>query len=185
MIKRTWILCTLLAACLLGGVVPAWAQSPESATGGDQRLTVGGDINATYLGYGKRWIGGAGASLDANLTWRLGVEGEANFTFYRAQSDTHATTYLLGPRYQLNAVGSSDRYRPYVKFLIGDGEFNFPYNYGHGSYFVMAPGGGVDYRVNDRFRLRLIDFEYQYWPQFTFGAVSNYSFTTGVRYSIP
>ncbi len=185
MMKRTWILCALLLGGLFGGLLPARAQSPEAAIGGDQRLTVGGDVNATYLGYGKRWIGGAGASVDANFNWRLGVEGEANFTFYREQADTHATTYLVGPRYQLNALGSRYRYRPYVKFLVGDGEFNFPYNYGHGSYFVMAPGAGIDYRLGYHWRLRLVDFEYQYWPQFSFGAVSNYSFTTGVRYNIP
>ncbi|MGC2635949.1 MAG: outer membrane beta-barrel protein [Acidobacteriaceae bacterium] len=184
MIQRTVFPCALLLALLLGGSVQARAQSPEASTGGEERITVGGDINATYLGYGKRWIGGAGASVDANWNWRLGIEGESNFTVYREFANTHATTYLAGPRYQLNALGSSYRYRPYVKALIGVGQFNFPYNYGHGSYFVVAPGAGVDYRLNYRWRLRLVDFEYQYWPQFSFGATQNYAITTGIRYNI-
>ena len=182
--KHTIVLCALLLAFLFGGIGRARAQSPEAATGGDERLTVGGDINGTYLGYGKRWIGGAGASFDANFNWRLGVEGESNFTFYRVFANTHSTTYLGGPRYQLNALGANYRYRPYVKFLAGLGQFNFPYNYGHGSYFVIAPGAGMDYRLNYHWRLRLVDFEYQYWPQFSFGASETYAITTGLRYNI-
>lgn len=183
MMKRTVIPCALLLL-LVGFAAQARAQSQESATGGDQRVTVGGNINATYLGYGKRWIGGGGASVEANLNWRWGVEGETNFTFYRQFADTHATTYLGGLRYQFRALGSSYRYRPYAKILAGVGEFNFPYNYGHGSYFVYAPGAGLDYRLNYHWRLRLVDFEYQAWPQFSFGSTQNYAITTGVRYNI-
>lgn len=188
MMKRTLGICALLLAGLFAGA-HACAQSPESASGGDARLTVGGDINATYLGYGKRWIGGGGGSVDANMNWRWGLEGESNFTFYRAYADTHSTTFLGGPRYQLNAFGSDYRYRPYVKILAGVGQFNFPYNYGHGSYFVYAPGAGVDYRLSYHWRLRLFDFEAQEWPQFSFDGVhtynlANYTLTTGVRYNI-
>src|SRR6202041_2833155 len=79
---RTLSCCAALLACLAGGAAAAHAQSQESVVGGGERLTAGGDINANYLGYGKLWIGGAGASVDANVNWRLGLEGEANFTFY-------------------------------------------------------------------------------------------------------
>jgi hypothetical protein len=30
-------------------------------------------------------------------------------------------------------------------------------------------------------RLRLIDGEYQYWPQFTFGPLSSYGISAGLR----
>ena len=181
--KRTTRLAALLLACFCGGSVLAHAQSQESAIGGEQRLSVGGDINATYLDYGKRWIGGAGVSVDAGMGRHLGLEGEGNFTFYREAYNFHTTTYLGGPRYQLNGLGSSYRLHPYAKFLVGVGEFSLG-AYGHGSYFVMAPGAGVDYRVSDRWRLRLVDFEYQDWPQFSFGATQTYAITTGVRYNI-
>jgi hypothetical protein len=184
MTKRTLFPCALLLGILLGGVSMARAQSPESSYGADQRITVGADINGTYLDYGKRWIGGAGGSVDANLNWRLGIEGEGNVTFFRQFANTHETTYLAGPRYQFNALGSSYRYRPYVKFLIGVEQFNFPYNYATGNYFVMAPGAGIDYRLSYHWRLRLVDFEYQYAPQFSFGATSNFGITTGIRYNI-
>jgi hypothetical protein len=184
MTRLKCILFALLLACLIGNPGKARAQSQESAVGGEQYLSVGGNVNGTYLGYGKRWLGGAGASVDIGINPWIGAEGEANFTFYRQFANTHATTYLAGPRYTFGSMGSSYRFRPYAKCLIGVGYFNFPYNYGHGSYFVLAPGGGVDYRLTYRFRLRLADFEYQYWPQFSFGATQNYAITTGVRYII-
>lgn len=184
MMHGKWFPCALLLAFGLGGVLQARAQSPESVIGAEQHLTVGGDVNGTWLGYGKRWIGGAGVNVDATINRHLGAEGEANFTFYRAYEFTHTTTYMGGPRYQFNAMGSSYRLRPYAKFLVGVGQYNFPYNYGHGSYFVIAPGGGVNYRLNYRWDLRLVDFEYQYPLQFSFGATQNYVITTGVRYTI-
>jgi hypothetical protein len=184
MTQRKWIFCALLLAFLSGGLAKARAQSQESAIGGEQGMSVGGTINGTYLGYGKRWIGGAGASVDIGWNTRLGAEGEANFTFYRQFANTHSTTYLGGPRYTFHVLGSGLRFRPYAKCLVGVGDFNFPYNYGHGSYFVVAPGGGVDYRLTYRLRIRVADFEYQYWPQFSFGSTQNYAITTGFRYVI-
>lgn len=183
MMKRTSLFCALLLACLFGGTVLAHAQSPEATIGGEQRLTVGGDINATYLGYGKRWIGGAGVSVDAGMGRHIGLEGESNFTFYHEAYNIHTTTYMGGPRYQFNGLGSSYRFRPYAKFLVGVGEFSLG-AYGHDNTFVMAPGAGVDYHINYRWRLRLVDFEYQAWPQFAFGSTQNYAITTGIRYTV-
>lgn len=174
----------VLLAGSLAGLGTAHAQSPESATGGEPALSAGALVSGNYLDYGKRWLGGGGAFVDATINWRLGIEAEANWAILHQQSQTHANTWLIGPRYQLNAMGSNYRYQPYVKFLIGDGRFNFPYNYAYGNYFVMAPGAGVDYRLNYRLRIRLADFEYQYWPEFTYGATSNLSISAGVRYRI-
>ena len=51
---------------------------------------------------------------------------------------------------------------------------------GRGSYFVMARGGSIDYRLN-HWRLRLVDFEYEYPLQFSLGGNAVTSITTGVR----
>lgn len=182
--QRRLFTLTLLLACLAAGRKPAQAQNPESAVGGNQGITVGGFISANHLEYGNRWLGGAGALVDLNLNWRFAVEGEANWARYHQVAGTHATTWLIGPRYQLSAMGRNDQYRPYVKFLIGDGNFNFPYNAGYGNYLVLAPGAGLDYRINRRFRLRLVDFEYQDWPNFSYGSTANVAISTGVRYNL-
>jgi len=179
---RTWTTCALLllsfAAC-----GKARAQSPESATGGEGGMTIGGDFSAVHLQYGQHWVYGASASVDASMGWHYGIEGETTWNRWHEQSNTYSTTYLIGPRYQLNALGNY-RYRPYIKFLAGYGQFNFPYNYAYGTYFVMAPGAGVDYRLTSRLRLRLIDAEYQYWPGFTYGAMSNLAVSSGIRWRI-
>jgi len=75
------------------------------------------------------------------------------------------------------------RLQPYVKGLGGMGKFNFTHGYAQGSYFVVAGGGVADYRLSPRWSARA-DFEYQYWPQFTFGAMSSGGVTLGVRYLI-
>ncbi|MGA8163116.1 MAG: outer membrane beta-barrel protein [Acidobacteriaceae bacterium] len=181
--KYAGLLCSLLFAGLLFAAPKAHAQSPESAIGDWSSLSVGGTFSATRLQYGQHWLEGGGVFVDGNFNWRFGVEGEANWAVLHQMSNTHAETYLVGPRYQMNAIGNY-RFRPYAKFLAGDGEFNFPYNYAHGSYFVMASGGGLDYRLNSRFRIRLIDAEYQYWPGFTYGSQTNLSVSVGVRYRI-
>lgn len=179
----TGFLCSLLIAGLWLGTANARAQSPESATGDWSSLAVGGTFSATRLQYGQHWLEGGSVFADGNFNWRFGVEGEANWAVLHQMSDTHASTYLVGPRYQMNAIGNG-RYRPYAKFMVGDGSFNFAYNYAHGNYLVMAPGGGVDYWLNSRIRLRLIDAEYQYWPGFTYGSQTNLSVSVGVRYRI-
>lgn len=180
---RPFRLLCLTALCLVVAALPAFAQSPEAAKFGEQSLAAGGFFNATHLQYGNHWVLGAGAFVDANITWRYGIEGEATWTRWHQQSDTHANTWLIGPRYRFPAIGGY-RFEPYAKFLIGDGRFNFPYNYGYGNYLVMAPGGGVDYHWKRRFDVRLCDVEYQIWHDFSFGSNTDFSVSAGIRYHI-
>lgn len=169
----------LLAACLAlaraasGQVVPA-------ADAGGLMLSAGATASGYYLQYGERKMIGVTGFVDADTRRRLGIEGEARWLVFRQTDDVHASTYAIGPRYRMN-IG---RFQPYAKGLVGFGEFTFPYNYAHGSYLVVAPGGGVDFRLNRRIHLRLADFEYQYWPQFTFGAISPFGVSSGIRVRI-
>lgn len=177
--QRFAFACLLLAAAF--GVSAARAQSPESTTGGTGGLAAGGSFSAVHFQYGQHWVYGAAGFVDANLTWHYGVEGEGNWSRWHTQEDTWATTYLIGPRYTLPAI-LSNRFRPYAKFLIGDGHINLPI--GNGDFFVMAPGAGIDYHYRGRFDIRVCDFEYQYWPNFTFGSNTNLSVSAGIRYRI-
>ena len=184
MMERRRVGLALVTVLLLAWGCSARAQSPESAVGDWSSLSVGGSFNASRIQYGQRWLLGGTGFVDANFTWRYGIEGETNWEVLRQFEQTHATTYLLGPRFQLAGMGDNAQWRPYVKFLVGDGYFNFPYHYATGNYFVMAPGGGIDYRLNSRIRLRVADVEYQYWPGFTYGSMTDLSVSTGVRYRI-
>jgi hypothetical protein len=123
---------------------------------------------------------GIAGFADVDTRHNIGIEGEARWLEFHQIANVHTETYSIGPRYHMN-VG---RFQPYAKALVGLGEFNFPYNYEHGSYLVVAPGGGVDFTLNHRIRIRVADFEYQIWPQFTYGSMYSYGVSSGLRIRI-
>src|ERR1700712_2828921 len=106
-----------------------------AGTGPGSLVTVGATVSGYNIDYGKRDLGGASVYADFNLTWRLGIEGEARLLRYNQEADTHLSTYLVGPRVSFG----KHRFNPYGKLLVGLGRFNFPYDYATGSYFVIAP----------------------------------------------
>jgi opacity protein-like surface antigen len=172
-------MCALMAVFMLIPGRNAIAQSRESATAGRAFVWVGGGASVYHLQYGNVENIGLTGYVDADSARRFGVEAEGRWLDYHQSHNIHAETYLAGLRYHFD-VG---RFQPYVKGLAGLGRFNFSYNYAYGRYFVLAPGGGIDYRLSERWSARA-DFEYQYWPQFTFGAMSSPGATVGVRYLI-
>ena len=169
----------LLGACL-AGARPLSGQVAPSAEAGNARLTVGATATGYSLEYGARRMLGVAAIADADTNRRIGIEGEAQWLIFHQTANVHTTTYLIGPRYHLNF----GRLQPYAKGLVGFGRFNYPYNQGQDKDLVIAPGGGVDFRLTRRVRLRLADFEYQYWPQFHYGALSSYGISSGIRVRI-
>ncbi len=176
----------LLAICLGLGLT-AHGQSAPHADAGGIRLSAGGTASGYDLGYGDVKVLGASAFVDVDTLRHLGFEGEARWLkFHWKISDTgpgadeNATTYMAGVRYS-RYYG---RFQPYVKGLAGIGQFNYPYNYAKETDLVVAPGGGVDYRLTNRIRWRAADFEYQIWPQFNFGRMSSFGVSTGLRVKI-
>jgi hypothetical protein len=171
--------CLVVALVALLWGVHASAQSRESATAGRTFVWVGGGVSDYYLQYGGSKIVGVTGFVDADTRRKLGIEAEGRWLDYRQTHNIHAETYLAGPRYHFNV----NRVQPYVKGLAGLGKFNFPYNYATGKYFVIGAGGGADYFITPRLSVRG-DFEYQYWPQFTFGAMSAGGVSVNLRYLI-
>ena len=172
-------LCLVLSVVVLMPGQVAWSQSSEDANAGARFIWVGGGVSGYYLQYGALKNLGITGYVDMDSVRKLGMETEGRWLELHQTNNIHAETYLAGPRYHFNL----GRFQPYVKGLSGLGEFNFTYNYAHGRYFVIAPGGGFDYRVNRRLTVRT-DFEYQYWPQFTFGPMSAGGASVGIRYLI-
>ncbi len=173
--RTIWIgfLLVVLAAVCHG-------QARYAGTGPGSLITVGSTVSGYKLDYGHRDLGGTGVFVDLNPSWRYGIEGEFTSLRYHNVAGAHPTTYLVGPRVSLRP----HRLDPYVKVLVGLGRFSFPYGYATGNYFVIAPGAGLDYRLNERVRVRLADFEYQDWPQFTYGALHPYGVSVGFSVSL-
>ena len=173
----------LLATLLLGflfGLQESSAQAFPTATAPGAYISVGGTYSFFQSDYGQHKLGGAGAFVDINPRKQVGIEAEGRWLQQNKLADTTETTYLIGPRIQIRR----GRFSPYVKTLVGLGHFNFPYNFAQGNYFVIAPGAGVDFNVNEKLKIRLIDVEYQQWPNYTFGTLSPYGVSFGFSYRI-
>jgi hypothetical protein len=174
--KSPLLLALAFIVTVIAGERGAVAQSAESANAGRALVSVGVAASGYTLGYGDRRIIGMAAWIDADTIRRFGFETEMRRLEYHQTANVHAETYLTGVRYHVNL----SRTQPYVKVLGGYGHFNFPYNYAKGSYFVIAGGGGVDYRLSHRWTVRA-DVEYQSWPQFTYGPMNSIGANVGIR----
>jgi len=170
----------VFGATLLTPGLAAHAQAVQSADRGGMRLSAGGTASGYSLGYGDQKLVGVTAFVDVDGRQHLGAEGEARWLVFHQSNQEHATTYLAGPRYSMYY----GRFQPYVKGLVGFGQFNYPYDLGRDNCLVVAPGGGVDFRLTRRIRLRAVDFEYQFWPQFHYGQMSSYGLSSGIRIKI-
>lgn len=168
----------VLFALSLLAIPTALAQVVPAADVGGFSVFAGGAASAATLQYGQRKMLGVSAVVDVESWRRLGLEGEARWLVFHSTAQVNAATWLAGPRYRVHLGG---KFQVYAKVLAGVGEFNFPYNDAHGRYLVIAPGGGVDFALSPRVRLRLADCEFQDWPQFTFGPMSSLGIGSGVR----
>ena len=172
----------LLLVILIGSIGPRLSRA-QVVSAGDQG---GASLSAGVLGsgytlqYGQRKMAGIAGFVDFDTKRRLGIEAEGRWLEYFQTANVHAETYSIGGRYHFD-VG---RFQPYAKGLVGLGDFNFPYNYAHGRYFVVTAGGGLDFRWTHRIYIRAVDFEYQDWPNFTFGNMNSFGVNAGLRVRI-
>jgi hypothetical protein len=168
-----------LFALLLGAATAVHGQTLPSGWQEGLSLSAGGTASGYYLGYDHQKIVGPAMFVDADTKYRLGVEGEARFLRFPQNQSVRNNTWLVGARFSV--LRFDRRIFPYAKTMIGFTQFNFPYSYAKGDYLVIAPGGGIDYGVTPRVRLRIIDAEYQIWPQFSYTSIPSWGISTGVR----
>ena len=155
----------------------AQAQADPSGDQGGLGIFAGATGTGSYVQYGERKMFGVTGFVDADGRKRLGIEAEGQWVEFHQSSDVHIETYSIGARYHF----IEGRFQPYVKGLAGFGDFNFPYNLATGRFLVVTGGGGLDIRLSRRIYIRAVDFEYQTWPQFTFGTMTTLNASAGVR----
>jgi len=171
----------VLTLPLLAGLNQAGAQAVYTATGPGTYVSVGVTASAFQQDYGHHYIGGLTLFANANLTRHFGVEAEFRDLVAHTQEDVKERTYLAGVRYSV----LTRTWRPYLKLLAGRGDLDFPFHYAKGSYFVIAPGAGLDLHIpNTRLSFRAVDVEYQLWPQFTFGELHPYGVSSGLSFQV-
>jgi hypothetical protein len=173
---RRLLSCMAVAFCLSFLKTVAHGQALPAATGPGSYTDVGITGSYVNLNYGQRWVGGGSIYVDANLYHRYGAEFQYQTFRYNQQEGARQTTYLAGPRVSFRDYGLV----PYADVLVGRGDFDFAYGYAKGTYFVYAPGAGLDYDLTRNIKLRLINVQYQMWPQFTFGNLHPYGASVGI-----
>jgi hypothetical protein len=156
------------------------AQVQPAGDKGGLIVSAGGMGSGYYLQYGQRKMAGIAAFVDADSKRRFGIEAEGRWLEYHQTENVHAETFSVGGRYHFDM----GRFSPYAKGLVGFGDFNFPYNYASGRYLVVTAGGGLDFHWKQRITVRAVDFEYQDWPNFTFGNMNSFGVNAGLRVRI-
>jgi hypothetical protein len=158
----------------------ATAQAAPTATGPGSTIVAGGGASLFNSPYGQRDLGGGFIFADIQPHWRFGVELEARYLRLHTSEDASEKNYLAGPRLLLR----SSQWQPYAKFLIGDGHIDLPFQYAHGDFLTLVPGGGLDLEMNDYINVRVIDLEYQLWREFPFGSMNPYGISAGVSFRL-
>jgi hypothetical protein len=175
------------AFIVLAMATHASAQVLPTADAGGYGLSVGATGSGEYVQYGSRKMIAVSPFVDIDTRRNLGIEAEAHFVQFRQTQDLRFSVYSIGVRYRLHPLL---HLQPYAKGLVGIGDFNFPYNYANGRYLVVTGGGGFDYRLNNRIHFRVLDAEWQYWPEFGCGAsggcgaMSSIGASAGLRVNI-
>jgi hypothetical protein len=155
---------TLFSVFLFAVTVSSHAQVEPAATKDTFSVSAGGlgsMFQPDYAGEGiaqtsPNRLYGVGAYGDVRFSHWVQIEAEARWLRFNEYLGIDENTYLLGPRIPIcNFHGLA----PYGKVLVGVGSGSFL----NGNSFVVAYGGGVDYKLSSRFTLRAFDFEYQQW----------------------
>jgi hypothetical protein len=175
--------CITLAILALFAVLPALrAQANPTAI---QRGTIQAGVGYLYLNndYTERKNGGLTLWGDYDFAqvskFRIGVDATLNFGGIRSPDDIGENTYLVGPRFNYRR----HKVELFAKALIGSGTISNQDNNTSSSFTVYSFGGGVDYRIQPRFKIRA-EGEQQLWPSFQPSGLSPFAVSVGVLYVI-
>lgn len=169
----------------------ARAQTVYHATQSTGMLSAGAGFSNFSLDWGPgRRMDGITAWVDWKLPLQprvlqhLGIEIEGREIDFDRPAEVKGMrqeTGLGGVTYNLPTW---HRFHPYAKYLLGIGGVYFDPGqpYSHDTRTVLAPGGGVDFRLNYRWDVRA-DYEYQFWRHLFRGHDLNPNgVTVGVAY---
>lgn len=140
----------ILIAVALFAAAPAMAQGTVPKT----EFFVGYEYE--HLNPLGRGCHGLALNLAYNVYDWLGGVGDFGFCKETgAGSGLHDFNYLFGPRVTYRSYG---KLNPFGQLLLGGQHLGG--NGGSANSFALTLGGGVDYKYNDRFAIRLIQVEY-------------------------
>ena len=166
----------LALAFLLGGTPALCAQAiPTASRVGDAQIGIG--YSAAKPDYVQQTFQGFTAYGDFDFTRHLGVEAEFHQVFSTNGDRSFERTYEIGGRY-FRTYGPLI---PYVKAMIGRGDFNYPFGHTELGYNMFAGGAGADFSLGSYLRVRG-EYEFQKWTSFPNGGFTPQIVTIGVAY---
>ena len=166
----------LLAFLLLGGAWNVLAQAlPTSSRAGDLQLGVG--YSTAKPDYTQHAFQGFSAYGDFMFRPHLGVEAEFHQVNSTNGDQSYQRTYEIGGRY----LHTYRPLAPYVKAMIGRGEYNYPEGLTKPGYVLYAGGAGVDFIFGSHLRIRG-EYEFQKWTSFPHWGLTPQIVTFGVAY---
>jgi hypothetical protein len=193
MTKRSFVF--FAAFCLfVSGSFRAHAQVAPSARRSQFTITagaIGSAFQPDYGGSGIETAGtaphvlvGPGAYVDFGVGRWLRFEAEGRWLRFNQFNQVYEDNYMIGPRIPILSR-EHHRMTPYAKALAGWSKMNFVDSFAYGRFTDVAVGGGVDYRVSNRLSVRLLDFEYQFWPNWVNDTtLQPYGASIGLGYKI-
>lgn len=189
LLKR--LILPLFVALLATAGLSARAQVSPSGYGRQFSITAGAMASGFQPDYqgglvaqtAPNYIYGPGVYVDLKFTHWIQAEAEGRWLRFNQLDNINESNYLIGPRLPFTRLRVW-RATPYAKVLVGLGKMNFEFNSATGSFTDIAYGGGVDIKVNKRFSLRAVDFEYQQWPRWVNSSLYPYGVSVGIGYKI-
>jgi opacity protein-like surface antigen len=161
---------------LLGGATLLYGQAiPTASRTADAQIGVG--YTMARPDYVPQTFQGVAAYADFDFRPHLGVEAEFHQVNSTHGDQSFERTYEIGGRY-LRTYGPLV---PYVKAMIGRGDFNYPFSETELGYNMFAGGVGADFKLGSYLRVRG-EYEFQKWTSFPNGGLTPQIVTLGVAY---
>lgn len=166
----------LALAFLLGGSSILYGQAgPTASRAGDLQIGVGYSLGRPD--YVPQTFQGVTAYTDFDFRQHLGVEAEFHQINNTSGYQSFERTYEVGGRY-LRTYGPLV---PYVKAMVGRGQFEYPYAQTELAYTMYAGGIGADFKLGSYLRIRG-EYELQKWSGFPNGGLAPQIVTIGLAY---
>jgi hypothetical protein len=163
---------------LLGGASILYGQAiPTASRAGDAQIGVGYSLGRPD--YIPQNFQGVSAYADFDPRPHFGVEAEFHQIDNTAGYQSFQRTYEFGGRY-LRSYGPLV---PYIKAMIGHGQFEYPYGQTEAGYTMYAGGVGADFNLGACLRVRG-EYEFQKWTSFPNGGLTPQIVTIGLAYHL-
>lgn len=166
----------LALAFLLGGASTLFGQAVPTAS----RLAdvqIGAGYAMGRPDYVRQTFQGFTAYGDVDFRPHIGLEAEFHQVNSTNGDQSYERSYEIGGRY-FRSYGSLV---PYIKGMIGRGNFNYPTDQTNLAYTLYAGGVGADFKVGSLLRVRA-EYEFQKWTDFPNGGLTPQIVTIGVAY---